>query len=225
MDTVIPYEWKDEHHTAYYYYIYRLNRDTLMAYVQSTALTLDAAEVTVPFYQLRTIRTNELIRNYDMYKKPVRNNEAKIIPEAFFSSSDCIKPDGSKIVQGMRHLSQINIIDIQTGRVVGHRMKNTPDFSVFKTGMVNSKWYYTRLYADDHYIYALYSGNRRPQTREEEMVAPLWHIIHIFDWEGNLIHKLDADRPVHELWVDQVKNRLYTMDLEEGEVYSYDLAF
>jgi hypothetical protein len=224
LDTVIPYAWREEHNMAYYKYIYRLNRDTLLAYVQSAVLTIDAKEATVPCYQQRTVRTNELIRNYDIFKRPVRNNDAVIMPETFFYSSDGIKPDGSRIVQGMWNLSQINIIDTRTGRVTGYRMKNTPDVSVFKTDMENSKVYYTRLQADDHYIYALYCGKQRPLSWAEEVNAPLlWHIIHVFDWEGNLIRKLDLDHPVYEFWLDQVKNRLYTLDMGTDKVYSYDL--
>lgn len=50
----------------------------------------------------------------------------------FFYSNDAIKPDGTKVVQAMVHLAQLNILDLETGHVSGYRLEGEPDFSVLK---------------------------------------------------------------------------------------------
>jgi hypothetical protein len=47
--------------------------------------------------------------------------------------------------------------------------------------------------------------------------------IHIFDWNGRLIKKLIVDHPIHEFWLDQTTNRLYTIDMSSDEVYVCDM--
>jgi hypothetical protein len=221
-DSVISYKWEKENISRSYVFMFRLEKDTMLAYVPSRSLTIDDGIATLPFYQKRTIYTNKLIRNYDIYKASVRSNaDENFAPNFFLSSFDCIKPDGSKIVQGMIYLAQINIIDIETGQITGYRIKNTPDFSFFKTDKPNLKGYYTRIQADDEYIYALYSGEYIESRSSSSSPQP--HIIHVFDWEGNLKRKLELDHPTRDISLDHVNNILYTMDVEAEEVYSYDL--
>ncbi|MDR2287277.1 MAG: hypothetical protein LBE04_07370 [Prevotellaceae bacterium] len=45
-------------------------------------------------------------------------------------SMDKMKPDKTKIAMGLRYLRQINIMDIETGKVTGYRVKDTPDFNI-----------------------------------------------------------------------------------------------
>jgi hypothetical protein len=219
FDTIIPYKWQKENNFACYYYIFRLNEDTIMAYVQSSETPLNEEGITVPFYQKRSILENKLLHKYDIFNKSIYNDDAKVISEVFFNSWDCMKPDGSKIVQVMHLLCQINIIDTHTGQVTGFRMKHTPDFSLFKTDMNNFKYYYSRVQADNDYIYATYKGKPREQTLE----PPTANTIHVFDWSGRLLKKLIVDHPIYEFCLDQTTNRLYTIDMSSDELYVCDL--
>jgi hypothetical protein len=221
IDTIIPFDWRKEHGIAHNLFMFHLDKDTLLASVKTSLLTKEAEEATLPCYEKRTVYTNELIRKYDIYLKPIRNGDASILPEAFLSTMDCITPDGTKIVQAMRRLAQINIIDVNSGKVTAYRLKGSPDFSIFKTNMRNSKVYYTRIQCDDNFIYALYLGEQFDITPSSKSLNP--HIIHIFDWEGNMIQKLNFHHPVHEICVDIVRNKLYAMDLDAEELYCYNL--
>jgi hypothetical protein len=219
FDTIVPYKWREENNFASYNYIFSLDENTIMTYVQATSTELNE-NITVPFYQKRSIFENKLLHKYDIFNRPVHNNKTKLIPEVFFNSLDCIKPDGSKIIQVMLYLCQINIIDIHTGQVVGFRMKHTPGFSLFETGMENFKVYHLRVQADNDFIYATYWG--KPLWNEFSE-SPMVNTIHIFDWNGNLVKKLIVDHPVNEFWLDQVRNRLYTIDASSDELYVCDL--
>lgn len=179
---------------------------------------------TTPFYQKRTIYTNKLIQDYPIYKiKSVQNSNTMISLESAFYTWDAMKPDGSKIVQVMKYLPQINIIDTQTGDIVGYRMKNAPDFSFLETDMKSMNVYYNCVNADDNYIYATYWGKEQWEDRIGGAPLPIFNTIHIFDWKGKLHYKLITDQSFYRVWLDPVRKRLYTINLGTDEVYYLDL--
>ena len=121
-DTIIPY---DNNHILFSFYQIE---NVLFAY--KPAEEINSQEATTPHYEKRTIYTNQLIQDFPIYKtKSIQNPNAKSPLDFFFYTWDAIKPDGSKIVQVMRHLPQINIIDTQTGKITSYRIKNNPNFS------------------------------------------------------------------------------------------------
>jgi hypothetical protein len=220
FDTIVPYKWQKENNFASYNYIFSLDENTIMAYVQATSTAPNEKGITVPFYQKRSIFDNKLFHRYDIFNRPIYNTKIKSTSDFFFSSSDYIKPDGSKIVQVMHYLCQINIIDIYTGQVLGFRMKHTPGFSLFKTSMENFKIYHLRVQADNDFIYATYWGKPQWNAFSE---FPMVNTIHIFDWNGNIVKKLIVDHPINEFWLDQATNKLYTLDMSSDELYVCDL--
>ena len=140
----------------------------------------------------------------------------------FFYTWDAIKPDGSKIVQVMRHLPQINIIDTQTGKITSYRIKNNPNFSLLETSMESMNVFYNHVHADDNYIYATYWG-KEPWDDRFGVEVPIFNTIHVFDWNGNLLYKLTTDKSFFRVWSDPVRKRLYTIDMNTDEVYYIDL--
>ncbi len=74
-----------------------------------------------------------------------------------FYTWDAVKPDGSRIVQAMRFLPQINVLDLRTGKLFGSRLKGAPGFSLMKdVKRLTETVYYTGVCADDRYIYAVF---------------------------------------------------------------------
>lgn len=196
------------------------SEDKLFAYKPSDKLNKE--EVTTPFYEKRTIYSNELLQDYPIYKKrSVRNSNAGSL-DFFFYTWDAIKPDGSKIVQVMRHLPQINILDTNTGNIVGNRIKSGPGFSLLETDMKLMNVYYNCVHADDNYIYATYWG-KEPWIDRSGVELPLFNTIHIFDWNGRPLYKLVTDRSFFRVWSDPVRRRLYTINMNTDEVYYLNL--
>ena len=218
----IPYPWRKENNGVFYENMYALTVDSLLVKNPAKGIYYDGDETTLPFYQKRTISTNQQIKKYDIYKQIIKNEDAYILDEFFFNSSDAIKPDGSKLVMAMRNLPQINIINLKTGEVCGYRLKGGDGFSVFK-GDGNMKIHYQRVHADDHYIYASYLGkNRDSDPRSGE---PSTQTIHVFDWEGNMRYKLmiEGEDGAGKFFVDTVRNRLYSVHDNKDEVSYLDL--
>ena len=216
IDKIIPYAWRDENGGACYNEMYLRNDNILLARVDP--FPLNDEESTLLFYQKRTLDTNKALKNYSIYKQAIKNEEAPVIPEAFFASADVFKPDGTKVVQVMGHLPQLNVLDFETGQVVGYRMEGGDDFSVFQ-GKRNVKNYYVEVQADDNYIYALYWGKDRWGMYE----VPYVNTIHVFDWYGKLVQKLETDYDIDKMFLDTVRNRLYVTRPKADDVYYLDL--
>lgn len=211
FERILPYEWRNKNGGACYHEIFFQNKDTLLAKVSSFPISNE--EATLPFYQKRTVDTNECLISYSMYKQSIKNGEASIIPESFFYSNDTFKPDGTKIVQVMTHFPQFNIMDVRTGKVVGYRLNEGTDFSVFE-GRQDIKWYFGNVQANDNYIYASYLGKKQWEDVK---------IIYVFDWNGKLVRKLATDYAIGKMWIDIVRNRLYTTEPITDEVFYLDL--
>lgn len=217
IDTIIPYSCSTENNGACYNYIFRKNDNVLFTHVQS--MTLNDEEASLPFYQKRTLYSDKLLKEYLVYKKSIKNEEASIIPEAFFGSNDAFKPDGSQIAQAMTRLHQINILNTETGEIIGYRMEGSPDFSIFKKKKKIINFNYVRVQADNDYIYASYWGKETWGQKE----IPFINTIHVFDWNGRWIQELITDHPVHEMCLDRVRNRLYTTNADTDEVFYLEL--
>lgn len=215
-DTIVPYR-----NDRIFFQFYQ-SEDILFAYKPSEELS--TIEASTPFYQKRTIYSNELLCDYPIYKtKSVKSGNAASTLGFFFYTWDAMKPDGSKIVQVMRHLPQINIIDTDTGDVVGCRMKNGPDFSLLRTSMESMNVYYNCVHADDNYIYATYWG-KEPWIDRIGVELPNFNTIHIFDWNGKLCYELVTDQSFFRIWSDPVRKRLYTINMNTDEVCYLDMS-
>lgn len=219
LDTIMPFTRKRKNWNRSYNFLFLSSENTLLAYSQSDFLNEN--EVTTPLYEKRDLYTDELLQEYPIYKKESISN-AKISPNFFFYSWDAIKPDGTKIVQAMSKLPQINIIDIQTGHVTGYRLPKSPDFSFVEKNTPLTNEYYSSVQADNHFIYATYWGKKQWGTSIDDKI-PDFHTIHIFDWSGNLIRELQTDRVFFRIWLDPIQNRLYTQNHDTDEVYYIDL--
>ena len=117
----------------------------------------DIHESSTPYCEKRHIHAEEAVK-FPIYKlESVRNDGAKEPVGDFFYTWSTMKPDGTHIVQAMRKLPQLNMIDTRTGQVIGYRIKGGPDYSLVQTTMSNLTEYYYNVQANDKYIYAVYS--------------------------------------------------------------------
>jgi len=215
-DTIISYD-----RNRYFFLFYQPN-DIL--FVNRPSDILNREEATTPFYEKRSIVTNEIIRDYRIYKKRyVRAMDAAKLEYSFYTW-DVMKPDCSKIAQAMRHLPQINILDTNTGNVVGYRLRNGSDFSFLEKNIEirSMNVYYYSIHADNNFIYATYWGKEMWNDRIDSEV-PFFNIIHVFDWQGKQIYELITDQSFLRVWLDHVRNRLYTIDMNNDNVYYLDL--
>jgi hypothetical protein len=144
-------------------------------------------------------------------ERPVMGNE-------YFYSTDRLKPDNTKIAMGMRMLAQLNILNLKNDKLSGFRIENTPDYQniieIDEKGEMKKTYYMDLRVSDDH-IFALYMNADRGNPWESDEV-------HIFDWDGNWLHKIILDKKAVQMAFDPVNKLLYVLT-NTDEVYSYEV--
>lgn len=216
FDTIVSNKWYMEHLTPYLR-VSHLSEDSYMGYIPPRYKSFDDILPTLPVYEKRTIYSDKLIKKYHLFRDSIENDSRIVDSDRFFTSADCIKPDGTKIAQGMTRLCQLNIVDLEKETISGYRIKGTPDFSIFKTDMSNTKYYYSKAHCDDTYIYALYAGVENEKLEEFQG----FDILHIFDWEGNFVKKIRLTYPVRSIWYDKINEFLYGYNDIKEELYRF----
>lgn len=180
-------------------------------------------ESTTPYCEIYNIYNNNEVKKIPIYKVPSVTNKSAVEPVGrFFNTWDALKPDGTKLVQAMSYLPQLNIIDTNTGEVKAYRINDDADYSLLQTEMNDLKRYYLSVQADDNYIYAAYWG-KELWDGSLDTPMPIFDQIHVFDWNGNLLYKLKTDHSYFVIWLDTVRNRLYTRNWDTDEIYFLDL--
>ena len=141
------------------------------------------------------------------------------MPEFFFYSNDAIKPDGTKIVQAMSNIPQLNIVSLDGGEIIGYRIAGGDDFSIFQTDK-EIKTYFLRVHADDNFIYAGYWGKEKWMPNE----IPYVNLIYVFTWHGELVKRIRLDCDYDNFYSDPVLNRLYLTRPKNDEILYIELA-
>ena len=134
---------------------------------------------------------------------------------AHFYSNDRINPRKNKIAMGMMYLSQINIIDIPTGKTKGYRIKKSPDFDDLPEKRIFS---YMDICVDDFLIIGLFANPELNSSIQNF----LSNTIHLFDWDGNFLYQAKLDHIVNQIAFDPVEKNLYGYT-EFGEIYKWPL--
>jgi hypothetical protein len=219
----VPYDWRKNHDEFCNNFIARLNSEEFICIASSLCMNPDedCTNSTVPSYEKRSIYSDTLVEKYTIFKQPVKCRYS----DQLFKSHDCIKPDGSKIVQFMIRMWQINTIDIETGEITGYRPKEEfPGFSYpanFSEPFEETPIYFMRAVSNDRYIAALYCNGIKGGNMNSEDI-----VVYVFDWDCNLLKKikLKSERPYYDFVLNN-DNNLYTIGMnDEGEtICRYDL--
>jgi hypothetical protein len=219
----IPYDWRKNHYEFCNNFIARLNSEEFICIVSSLCMNPDedCTNSTVPSYEKRTIYSDSLIKKYTIFKQPIKCRYS----DQLFKSHDCIKPDGSKIVQFMIHMWQINTIDVETGEVTGYRPKEEfPGFSYlanFQESYEKLPNYFWGAISNDKYIVALYCNDI-----PDENLGKDGFVVYIFDWDYNILKKvkLKNGKPYYDFVLDNESNLYSISPTDDGEtIRRYDL--
>ena len=219
-DSIFILDWRKKFISPFNW-IFNMDNQKVLAKCPSNVVFYDQDPYSASNYYLFDPFTNDTIRSYIIYNRPIVN-ELSSDPLAFLSSSDRIKPDKSKVAMGMRMVSQINILDLESGKLLGFRHRNTPDYSFLEKDPFNFRVYYHQICVDDDYIYGLYLNNNL--TDIEINLDFATSEIHIFDWEGNFVKRVILDQKMDQIAVDLKNRTLYGYNTVEEELYAYEVG-
>lgn len=206
LDTVFRFSWSDVCVFPYKAY-FRLPGDSILVFTQPD-LPFNSTTATLPRIQIRTLADNKAVREYRLFTKPIEGLEnSDFRPDSFLRLFASLKPDNKKVAIAMGAFPQIIILDLVSEKVKGVRLKDTPGFSPG-----HERDYYMSVQCDEEHIYALYKGGE-PQDKATT--------VHVFDWEGHLAQKIKLDCPASSISLDPVSGMLYTMYINQEEIYRY----
>ena len=210
-----------------------LNDSLLMAHNQGEEIYKDNAGNTedffsTPTYHIFNYRTKQKIKSYEPYNK-FKYNE-NIPPQISLYSWDRIKPDRTKLAMGMLFLGQINIMDIETGKITGYYIKDTPNFDVLrKHSDFNRRYFYSLIFVDNDFIYGTLNESEYRLINEEYRLINEngKTTLYVFDWNGNFKKVLILDKAMESIALDPVNKQIYvlTNGAEDEEVYRYDVGY
>ncbi len=196
-----------------------LDDHQLIAVNQPEVKNLDG-DIMPPKYWKIDFETMEEKDCYELYDEELYNKLRVQDPETeseHLHGTYHIKPDKSKMVNVMRYLYQINILDLKTNKLKGFRLVGSPGFEFVYAptlpGLTEQRKYYYAA-VDDSYIYVLlnvYDSEKLP-------------IFHVFDWDGNLVRILTTDQKGRNFDLNRKNRKLYVKDYEEN-VWVYDVNY
>lgn len=171
--------------------------------------------VAPPVYAVYDLNDRSVCRTYDLFREPkIKIKSTGLHSKLWFSLHDGIKSDGTKVFMAMGYFPQINILDLDSGECRGFRIKEARKFSPDAC-----VWHFTSAVSDDNYIYALYYGGLEDPSDYD--ACP--DVLYVFDWNGNVVRKLQLDEHVTDVWLNgellylyhRVRPNLYYVKIDD----------
>lgn len=178
-DTIRPFPWIETVGSPYNCG-FRLNDKEY--FTCAAAVTFEEIQQVVPpRYTIRSLADNSELRKYRIFTDTLYSfdNTSKWSLFDFFSQEYDIHPDKSKIAMTMAFYPQINILDLNTGKLNAYRLKDVSRPSTSKR-----IWHYSSVACSEKYIYALYQNKNLFKSDGAQKTNT--HL-HIFDWNGNML--------------------------------------
>ncbi len=211
------YSWKNKYSVSYSKQVV-VGKDSILFYTPSVHIS-SPDQLTNPLYQVRTLKSNEQIKEFQIFRHTIDNKASNVLPENFLDASFSLKPNRRLFVEAMNWLPQINIVDIKTGEINGYRISDIQNEDVFSTNMEDALFCYKSVVSDEQFIYALWAGEKKKDLRPDVG----YKAIHIYDWEGNLLLKCQLEYGINELSIDVRDGALYGWNIDQQQIYKFAL--
>lgn len=134
-----------------------------------------------------------------------------------YSGQSRLKPDGTKWVNFTFPFDQINFYSFQDKKSISvtTSKKATSIESISQIESENRKIYYGDMWCNDDIIIAIYSHKTNEQECNE---------LHIFDWDGNLMHIFTINKTFTGITVDRINNNVYLKNTRDEEIFKVYLG-
>ena len=152
-------------------------------------------------------KNNNVIKKYEIFGTGAHTEDY-----SFFSSTDCLKPDGTRIAMCMRRLNKINILGLDGSEpytiVTNRKEKKQNDLDEWKAeDKRDQQQYHISSDCSDSFIYALYSPGDE---------------IRVFDWSGKHQWKYKINKRLKYIRLSPDGRFLFGLSPDE-KIYLFDL--
>lgn len=210
------------YHTAPFNYQYPVDEKHLWVKTSFELSITDGEEPILPAYERIDREKKQVTQRYPIFAFPVQNgNLPDVYPSFFYLSTDAIHPGGKQAAMAMLILPQMNITNLETGKMTCHQISGMLKQDVSKASRENIYLYYLSTVADRQFIYTLFVNKPLFEAKGEEQ--PQGNEIHVYDWSGNLVKRWHLPHEASEIKLDFKGKFLYAKNNVTDQVYVYEL--
>jgi hypothetical protein len=136
-----------------------------------------------------------------------------------------ISPSGKKMAHVLIKGDMIyyyNISDNGDLALISEQIKSYPDYRYDSGAMSKgAPMHHLKACATDEYVYTLYSGRNYKDDKDRAFQS---NLIHVYDWEGKLVKKLQLDIDVKQMAVTKDNRKIYAIaDLPDPVLVVFEL--
>lgn len=214
VDSTIIQNWRYRH-TRPWSLFFALGKDSILIKNQPEYLANSDDSFNFGAYRLYEKNIEPELETYTLYNRLPIKEDRKTVAELYYSL-DRINLESTKLAMAMQYLAQINILEIESGKLKGYRLEDSPDFD--KLPLKPTMFYYTDICVGQRIIISLYAN-----TMLGEHNSLSSNVIHIYDWNGQLMKKIELDNMVEQIAFDPVHEFLYGYT-EDERIIQYDFS-
>ncbi|MGY6546940.1 MAG: BF3164 family lipoprotein, partial [Cyclobacteriaceae bacterium] len=171
--------------------------------------------------------TGEIIQEFGSFTK-ISDDIPNELLRDYFQAKIAVKPDEKKLVTAYRWHESIEIFDLADFESILIQGPENIDNDFALTQGENGKFHlerggdlqhtYTDLAVTDDFIYISFSGEHDKIT--DSFMA---NTILVYNWDGEPISKINLDRKIMSFSVSSDSKRIYSFDVDKGEIIYIDL--
>jgi hypothetical protein len=192
-----------------------LNDSLLLAYVQPSWIFTNENKFTASGYHVFNYKLGKTVGKhlfFGEYKEP----DGVLYPGLYLApTSGVIRSDKTRFAEAMHHFKQVNILDLESGKIKAITTKDSPSLDL--SHLLPDKpprYYYRFLRGDDRYIYVL-----------EHVTGRSPGIVNVFDWDGNFVRILRINEGQIWFTFDPVRKIIYTKNSDTEKITAYDVNY
>lgn len=168
------------------------------------------------YYTIYNLKTQKQLTRSNIYTKNIK------FDPSIFDITGVMSPDKTKIALAMFSLNHIIIHSVDGENIKPLTIYHTSNTiqEISQLDFIDRKTFYSDIRATNEYIFALYL-NRTGKIEDQEINKGIE--IHIFDWNGNPIQKLNIPNYIRFFDIDQKNGYIYGLNPYNEEIFRYNI--
>ena len=153
---------------------------------------------------------------------PFRDDEERqvsgMIRSEIYQGKLAVNRSGAKLVHALLRADVLSFYEVSNGdlQLKSERINAYPNYQYNSVAMpLSSPVYYLDVCATNQYVYALYSGRNYEDSKDKAFMGK---VIKVYDWNGNIVKKLNLDIEIKVMCISQDDKKIYGIAFQPDPV-------
>jgi len=221
FDTIYKEKW-DEKCLLPFTYTFSLGNNLVLARNDAAKQFGNEEKYSAPKYLKFSSNTNKPDEEYNIYNEYYNENLGELNMAAL-ASTDRIRPDKKKLAMAMNGVNQLNILDIENGKLKGFLTSGSKGIEDLNKIVDKEKFPFINkcMEVDQNNIYVLNVVQQNGNDNIFENLAS--NTVNVFDWNGNLVRRIKLSNNIEFFTMDAKRKLLYGVNTAEEAIYRFKL--